>query len=229
MNKGLIVETLPLDVYEQMACDEVLCELMPAKYIIRFFNWKGNGITFGFSQRFRDVVDLIDDHKKKYPITRRPTGGGVVIHEDDLTFSLIFYSPGEFNPKRTYDMLHKAIYDEYKMNGFNLTILNDKSNYSINNPTMECFKRPVEMDLMIGEKKVLGGALRKFSDYMLYQASLQISNARYDFIHKSFIIEAFKKLFKLDYIIFDVDDEFMKKIGNKKNEKYANKDWIERI
>lgn len=227
--KGFIVETPYFDVYENMACDEVMCETMPCNYILRFYKWKREGITFGFSQRYNSVIATIDDKRKTYDITRRPTGGGIVIHENDLTFSLIFYSPEEFNPTNTYHMLHSSIYSEYIRNGFSVSILNYKAQYDVNNPTMECFKKPVDMDIMVNDKKILGGALRKFSDYMLYQASLQFDNARNNELHMRLIKSAFEKVFNIDFEPFIIDKYFLEKINKKKTEKYMTKEWIERI
>ncbi|MBP7796268.1 MAG: hypothetical protein KA059_05795, partial [Elusimicrobiales bacterium] len=175
MNNGLIIKTTEMDVYENMSCDEVLCETMPEKYILRFFNWAKDGITFGLSQRFNNVLMELDAEDKNIDITRRPTGGGVVIHKTDITFSFIFYSPTEFNPLKTYEQLHTAILDEYLKNGITLELMKEKTkSYDINNSIISCFKKPVEKDIMSGGKKVLGGAIRKFSDYILYQSSLQI-------------------------------------------------------
>ncbi len=228
--KAIIVETSAFDVYEHMACDEIMCETMPADYIIRFYRWKDNGITFGFSQRYTNVYSTIDESKKGYKITRRPTGGGVVIHEDDLTFSVIFYSPGEFNPKKTYDILHTAIYSEYVKSGLSVEIASSKHiSYEINSPVMECFKKPVDMDLMVGNKKVLGGALRKFSDYMLYQASVQFENARFSSTHRKIITQAFENLFRLRFERYELSDEELEKVRKKACEKYLSEEWIKRI
>ena len=60
MEKGLIIETQPLDVYGQMAADEALCEAMPAPYLLRFYNWRAPGVTFGYSQRRRQVQQALD-------------------------------------------------------------------------------------------------------------------------------------------------------------------------
>jgi len=231
MNKGLIIKTKPLDVYEQMACDEILCETMPEKYILRFFNWEKPGITFGFAQRYKNIIDILSDEHKNFDITRRPTGGGIVIHETDITFSFIFYSPEEFNPKKTYNKIHSAIFEEYKQNDIKIDIANiSNSNYNINNPIMECFKKPVEMDLTYNGKKILGGALRKFSDYMLYQASLQFENARDNFEkHYKIIKKAIEKSFNLEFDNFTLNEKYYHMINNKKEEKYKNKSWIERI
>jgi lipoate-protein ligase A len=231
MNKGIIVLTNQFDVYEQMACDEVMCETMPEKYILRFFNWKKPGITFGFAQRYKNIIETLNERQKSFDITRRPTGGGLVIHETDITFSFIFYSPEEFNPKKTYDIIHSAIFEEYRENGINIDIANiSNSNYNINNPIMECFKKPVDMDLLYNGKKVLGGALRKFSDYMLYQASLQFENARNDFEkHSKIITKGLSKKFNIEFKNFELNKDYYSIINKKKEEKYINKTWIERI
>ena len=231
MNNGIIVLTNQFDVYEQMACDEVMCETMPEKYILRFFNWKKPGITFGFAQRYKNIIETLNERQKSFDITRRPTGGGLVIHETDITFSFIFYSPEEFNPKKTYDIIHSAIFEEYRENGINIDIANvSNSNYNINNPIMECFKKPVDMDLLYNGKKVLGGALRKFSDYMLYQASLQFENARNDFEkHSKIITKGLSKKFNIEFKNFELNKDYYSIINKKKEEKYINKTWIERI
>ena len=231
MNRALIIKSIPLDVYEQMSLDEVICETMPEKYILRFFNWKEKGITFGFSQRYSNVINTLEPSYRDFKMTRRPTGGGIVIHESDITFSFIFYSPEMFNPNATYEKLHSLIKNEYESNGISIDIANGiKSNYDINTPTMDCFKKPVEKDLLVGGKKVLGGALRKFSDYLLYQASLQISGARENMdFHSKVIINSFEKGFDLKFEDYIINEEFYKKISDKKNEKYISEHWIKRI
>ncbi len=231
MEKGYLVKTEAFDVYENMACDEILCETMPVKYILRFFNWKDNGITFGFSQKYANVIKTLDEKYKIWKITRRPTGGGIVIHENDLTFSFIFHSPEDFNPGLTYDKLHSAIMNEYLLKGIKLEIVNKiTNNYNINNPVMDCFKKPVEKDLLVNGKKVLGGALRKFSDYMLYQASLQFDDARIKFdFHSDIIISSLKKLFNLSFEEYYLNDNYYQKIKTKTEEKYKNENWIKRI
>jgi len=228
--KGYIVNTPQLDVYQQMATDEFFCERMPYKYILRFYNWKENGITFGFSQRYNQVIDSISEEDKNLPITRRPTGGGIVFHKNDLTFSFLFYSPEMFNPYKTYESLHKSISESFSKNGIFLEILNSKTpDYKVNNPVMDCFSKPVEKDLMIGSKKILGGALRKFSDYMLYQASLQIENAREENIYKEVIKNAMINLYSINFEYYNVGKKDFEIIDKIAYNKYKSKEWINRI
>jgi len=231
MEKAFIILTPPLEVYEQMAADEYFCEIMPRKYLLRFFNWAADGITFGFSQRHGEVLQKLGEEDRGSRITRRPTGGGIVFHRSDLTFSFIFYSPGDFNPYATYEKLHTAINEEYAAGGVPLKILNSRGgSYAVNNPVMDCFSKPVDKDLMAGGKKVLGGALRKFSDYMLYQASFQMEDSRKDSaLHSETMTEALAKGYGLLFEPYSATENDLDKIRKLGYNKYRSREWIERI
>ena len=233
MTKGLIIETQPLDVYGQMAADEALCETMPAPYVLRFYNWAGPGITFGYSQRKRAGADAVTAAGSPITdVTRRPTGGGIVFHETDLTFSFIFHSPGAyFEPGKTYDRLHRAINAEYARLGITFDLLNEKTkDYAVNDPVMNCFAKPVNMDILYNGKKVLGGALRKFGDYMLYQASFQAPDARANgATHRNAVIKALGTEFALEWEAAAMPAAAQERAAALAQTKYRTAAWNERI
>ena len=71
---------------EIVACDKTL----ENKNFLRFFNWQEQkAITFGYAQRSKSLKEQLE---AGYKITRRPSGGGIVYHDGDLTFSVIFTS-----------------------------------------------------------------------------------------------------------------------------------------
>ena len=233
MNKGIIIETQPLDVYEQMAMDETLCETRPAPHILRFYNWKEPGITFGYSQRRKAVAQTVAAAGCQIPAaSRRPTGGGIVFHETDLTFSFIFHCPGVyFEPGKTYDRLHSAINAEYARLGLGFDLLSEKTkDYAVNDPVMDCFSKPVNMDILYNGKKVLGGALRKFGDHMLYQASLQAPDARKNaLLHRNAVIKALGGEFGLKWENAAAAPETLKRAARLAETKYRSAAWNERI
>ena len=234
MEKGLIIETGPLDVYEQMAADEALCETMPARHILRFYNWKEPGITFGYSQRRKQVREAVEAAGRGAiaGVTRRPTGGGIVYHETDLTFSFIFPSPEVmFEPGKTYDRLHKAINAEYARLGISFDLLNEKTkDYAVNDPVMACFAKPVNMDILYNGKKVLGGALRKFGDHMLYQASFQAPDARSNAgTHRNAVIKALGGEYGLEWESAALPKAAENRLEGLASEKYRSAAWNERI
>jgi lipoate-protein ligase A len=233
MEKGLIIETQPLDVYGQMAADEALCEAMPAPYVLRFYNWKEPGITFGYSQRRRQVQQALDAAACPITaVTRRPTGGGIVFHETDMTFSFIFPSPGVlFEPGKTYDRLHRAINAEYARLGVSFDLLNEKTkDYAVNDPVMNCFSKPVDKDILYNGKKVLGGALRKFGEHMLYQASFQAPDARPNAaMHRNAVIKALGAEFGLQWEAAAMPQAAGAKAAELAAKKYSTREWNERI
>ena len=233
MEKALIIETPPLDVFGQMAADEALCDTMPAPYLLRFYNWKEPGITFGYSQRRKAVADAIAAAGCPIKaVTRRPTGGGIVFHETDLTFSFIFPSPGVyFEPGKTYDRLHRAITAEYSRLGVSFDLLKEKTkDYAVNDPVMNCFAKPVNMDILYNGTKVLGGALRKFGDHMLYQASFQAPDARTNAaLHRNAVIKALGGEFGLEWEVAEMAEDTRAKTGAIAETKYRTPEWNERI
>ena len=232
MPSGLILETPPLDVYEQMAADECICDALPSPYSLRFYNWSGPGATFGYSQRVEQVKNALGPEKAALPLVRRPTGGGIVLHQNDLTFSFVFSQPGTFfEPAKTYDRLHRAIAGAYAKKGSDFALLNEKTaDYRTNNPAMDCFAKPVNLDILYNGKKVLGGALRKFGDHMLYQASFQAPDARtnVDF-HKKVISSALGDEFGLSWRADDLSDRETDKVRALSLSKYRSADWNGRI
>ena len=233
MEKGLIIETQALDVYGQMAADEALCETLPAPYLLRFYNWKEPGITFGYSQRRKAVAEAIAAAGSPITaVTRRPTGGGIVFHETDLTFSFIFPSPGVyFEPGKTYDRLHRAITAEYTRLGVSFDLLNERTkDYAVNDPVMDCFAKPVNMDILYNGKKVLGGALRKFGAHMLYQASFQSPDARSNAaLHRNAVLKALGTEFGLEWEVAEMPEEARVKAAAIAEAKYRTQEWNERI
>jgi lipoate-protein ligase A len=230
--EGLILDTPPFSVYEQMAADEVICDALPSPYTLRFYNWNGPGVTFGYSQRVAPVRAALGPEKAALPLARRPTGGGIVVHEGDLTFSFVFSQPGAFfEPAKTYDRLHRAITGAYADRGVGFELLSEKTaDYRPNSPAMDCFAKPVNLDILYNGKKVLGGALRKFGDHMLYQASFQAPDARdnADF-HRSVITGALGTEFGLSWRAGGFSARETAKAKALALSKYGSSEWNERI
>jgi lipoate-protein ligase A len=82
-----------LDVYHEagahsaamnMAIDEALLETAKIPSI-RFYRWNSPALSFGYFGKFADVTDYAAERD----LVRRWTGGGIVFHGDDLTYSII--------------------------------------------------------------------------------------------------------------------------------------------
>ena len=67
-----------------MAIDEALLEtaVVPT---IRFYGWRSPTLSFGYFGKFCDVAT----YAAQRDLVRRWTGGGMVFHGDDLTYSIV--------------------------------------------------------------------------------------------------------------------------------------------
>src|SRR6476660_2004850 len=67
-----------------MAIDEALLE-SAAVPSIRFYGWQSPALSFGYFGRFSDVAIYAGERD----LVRRWTGGGIVFHGNDLTYSIV--------------------------------------------------------------------------------------------------------------------------------------------
>ena len=222
----VILQTPAFDVYSQMAIDEIIAcdKTLEDKNFLRFFNWQDKkAITFGYAQRSKSLKEQFD---LGYQITRRPSGGGVVYHEGDLTFSIIFTSTEKV--EEIYKNLHTAIAGELK------EYISQVQNYDRKNifkpvengQSKSCFANPVLDDLMVDGKKILGGAIRRFGNRILYQGTLQITGARDKEEYKTAIKNALEKYFKEESSVKEISSALLTQIKDKAEHIYHNPAWI---
>ena len=91
----------------QMALDEALFESTKVPSL-RFYKWARPSLSFGYFGLFADVAPQMNERD----IVRRWTGGGIVPHGDDLTYSVIFPRNGneaQLQSREVYRQIHDAI------------------------------------------------------------------------------------------------------------------------
>src|SRR5690554_2755729 len=82
-----------------MALDEKLMDWHREKIIpptVRFYEWDPATLTIGYFQKIHREINMQAVKENKLGFVRRPTGGRGVLHDDELTYSVIV---GEDHPK----------------------------------------------------------------------------------------------------------------------------------
>ncbi len=188
----ILLTTPPLTVFEHMALDECVVRTRPQARTLRLYHWAdGPAVTFGYAQFIRQV--RAQTGASQGAICRRPTGGGIVFHQDDLTFSLVF--PTQEAPAQIYKNLHASLRAALELSGVAARVFDCKLPPAAYAPSQHhqasaCFVRPVENDLLQANgQKMLGGAIRRFGSTVLYQGSLQLPGARTSPALKEVIIQ----------------------------------------
>lgn len=151
---------------EHMAFDEWMLSLQSP--CLRAYRWDHAAVSVGTMASAQAAASFAEER----PWVRRWTGGGIVEHGSDLTISLALPAAaltGKLDARVIYGWIHRAA--EKALRPIVSEVRAADARDFINGP--QCFESPVCSDLMLGDAKVLGGALRRSRAGILYQGSLQ--------------------------------------------------------
>lgn len=159
----------PLSAAMNMAVDEALLEVVTAP-TIRFYGWQRPSLSFGYFGRYADAATEGPDRD----IVRRWTGGGIVMHGVDLTYSVVL--PGcrflKLPPSREiYTQVHEAIRHALAAHTSAALATADAPKLS-----EACFANPVAADVLVDGRKIAGAAQRRTRAGLLHQGSIQYEN-----------------------------------------------------
>jgi len=173
--RSVLLDCPALDAYGQMALDEVLLESAPQDALtLRLYRWSGQAGTFGYFQAYEEVLRQTVRHTASgFPLVRRLTGGGIVYHDGDITFSLVFPWNHLTDASWIYKEIHRGIHLGLKARNLRSRLWSPPRR----EPSLPgvCFARPSPMDLVHEDgTKFLGGALRRRRGVGLYQGSMRL-------------------------------------------------------
>jgi lipoate-protein ligase A len=153
-----------------MAFDEALLAAMPqlGKPVLRFYGWTEAAATFGYSQKYAEVAQMTSLR----PLIRRPTGGGLVPHDADWTYSLFLPRVHEWYAVRapeSYRRLHQWLSASFERIG----VRTELSTASRKEMPGQCFAGPDQHDLLQLGRKICGAAQRRSRQGLLIQGSVR--------------------------------------------------------
>jgi len=193
-----IINTDPSDGYSNMALDEaILLNYLDTKIpVLRFYNWKPSFISIGYFQNPDVVIKAEQCSLEKINFTRRITGGGAILHDKELTYSIVCSDEDLNLPvsvKESYRKLCSFIIDTYKNFGLDAKFacqenVNNKKISGI--PTAFCFAGIEHYDILVNGKKLGGNAQRRKKNIIFQHGSIpleidfwKIKNIFYDIPH----------------------------------------------
>lgn len=153
-----------------MAWDEGLLDAVAElqRPILRFYGWTEPAATFGYFQKFSEVEKMTTLR----PLIRRPTGGGLVPHDADWTYSLVFPPTHRWHALsaiESYARVHawvQAAFTKLKLQT-NLAASAHKA------APGQCFVGAEKFDVLAAGKKIAGAAQRRNRRGLLVQGSVQ--------------------------------------------------------
>jgi len=184
-----------------MALDEALLEAMPrlGRPVLRFYGWTEPAATFGYFQKYADV----ERATLLRPLIRRPTGGGIVPHDADWTYSLAFPPGHEWHSLKaeaSYRRVHEWIQSAFaklkvttelasaaspnselppspsapaRQASIQAAAKRSADGRTPNSEMGQCFAGHEKFDLLWHGKKIAGAAQRRNKLGLLIQGSVQ--------------------------------------------------------
>lgn len=167
-----------------MALDEALLEwhskgLIPPT--IRFYGWNPATLSLGYFQRVKEEINL--DKVKEYQLglVRRMTGGRAVLHDKELTYSVIVSEEHPLMPKtvsEAYRVISQGLLEGFKELGLDAYFAipqTEEERAKLKNPRSAiCFDAPSWYELVVEGKKIAGSAQTRQRGVILQHGSILI-------------------------------------------------------
>jgi len=168
---------------ENMAIDEVLLHSVGegiSRPTLRLYQWNPPCLSLGYSQRINGI-NLEACTRLGLDVVRRLTGGRAVLHDRELTYSLVFPIDHPLGKKSVSEVFHeinlclirglKSIGVEGSLGMFKVKHNKIRDNM----PSNFCFLQPRSDDIGAAGRKLVGSAQRRLQKAILHHGSILLS------------------------------------------------------
>ncbi|RHW41085.1 lipoate--protein ligase family protein [Neobacillus notoginsengisoli] len=165
-----------------MALDEALLEwhsegkIPPA---IRFYGWNPATLSIGYFQKAEKEINMEAVKRHGLGFVRRPTGGRGVLHEHELTYSVIVSEEHPNMPvsvTEAYRVISEGILHGFRNLGMDADFAvpkTEEEKNSLKNPRSSvCFDAPSWYELVVEGRKVAGSAQTRQKGVILQHGSI---------------------------------------------------------
>jgi len=165
-----------------MAVDEALLEAAAhtGRATLRFYAWEVPTLSLGYFQSAADRQQHASS--RQLPLVRRASGGGAIVHDRELTYSLALpQSAGRpAAASELYDALHGSLVAALAELGV-AAALYRPDNCTARSPAaaepLLCFQRRACGDIVTGDAKIVGSAQRRQRTAVLQHGSILLARS----------------------------------------------------
>ena len=182
MEQWYFINSGPSSPSYNMALDEALLTWHSENSIppvIRFYEWSPATLSIGYFQKVHKDIDLESVKKLGLGFVRRPTGGRAVLHEAELTYSIIVTEQHSKMPAtvtEAYRVLSEGLLLGFQKLGldayFSIPDTEEKQLDLKKPKSAVCFDAPSWYELVVEGKKVAGSAQTRQKGVILQHGSI---------------------------------------------------------
>ncbi|MFF5513857.1 biotin/lipoate A/B protein ligase family protein [Staphylococcus capitis] len=176
------INTGSQDPYYNMAMDEALLNFVSREEIdpvIRFYTWNPATLSIGYFQRLQKEIDIEKVNEKGFGLVRRQTGGRGVLHDKELTYSVIVPESHPNMPStitEAYRVISQGLLEGFKNLGFETYFAVPRSKEErekLKQPRSSvCFDAPSWYELVVEGRKIAGSAQTRQKGVILQHGSI---------------------------------------------------------
>lgn len=211
-----VVDPEPHSAALNMALDEALLQ-RAIEPTLRVYHWSRPAVSLGYFSRIVEAEQTAAGRE----LVRRWTGGGLVEHGDDITYTLIVPRDAAFfqsTPLDSYRLIHERIAQWLSHGGVRAEVAPSSAEES----SGACFASHVRYDIVAGNTKLAGAAQRRTRWGLLHQGSIQAAGARHE---TATLASAFSPHLQLA----EIDDSLLQAAYQIAQEKYATDAWLRKF
>jgi lipoate-protein ligase A len=169
-----------------MAVDEALLETAAERGIgtLRFYQWQAPTLSLGYFQSLTDRAQ--HSPSRNCPVVRRASGGGAILHDHELTYSLAIPKLGTAAARALYDAAHLALIAALADLGLAASLFRALEGCTTGrgeapsgrgSEPFLCFQRRTCTDVIFGEAKIAGSAQRRRRGAVLQHGSVLLERS----------------------------------------------------
>jgi lipoate-protein ligase A len=176
MNNWRLIRSPAMNAAANMAFDQkLLDDFMPglSRPVVRLYRWSPASFSIGRSQNPNLLL-------RTNNFVRRPTGGGLLYHDDELTYAIVL-APRDLgtsgNVKDVFRRITGFLIRAYQKMGLGAAFAVDLPHHIPNAASLAdvCLSRHEDCDIVIQGKKIGGNAQRRGRDKLLQHGSIPFS------------------------------------------------------
>jgi len=205
----------PASPARNMAIDEALLREV-REPVLRIYEWSVPALSLGYFQ----PAALAKEH----PFVRRYTGGGLVDHAHDITYTLVLpraHPWMELSAPESYRHIHLGVQAALAACGIESELT--PAAHAVESDA--CFAKPVRFDIVAAESKLSGAAQRRTREGLLHQGSILLPDPARNADLRGAFAAAFAARLELAMSPGDLTAEETARAADLERERYATDAW----
>ena len=175
----LLIEPAPLNGAFNMAVDDFLFHSAEStgRTFLRFYQWERPTASLGATQNVAKVINLGFCRNHGIDVVRRITGGKLVLHHREITYSICSSDAATFTPTLagSYKLISRALVHGLEKMGIRPAAADQAPPFYAKSD-LPCFSHPAQDEIEVEGKKIVGSAQKRTGTRFLQHGSIPLSH-----------------------------------------------------